>query len=39
MNKKTKTVKVLQDGNGNPIRVVKITVDKSGKVCYNNTKR
>lgn len=36
MNKKTKVVKVLRDGEGNPIRIVKVVVDKSGRVCYNS---
>jgi hypothetical protein len=35
MGKKTKVVKVLRDGEGNPIRMIKITIDKTGKVWYN----
>ena len=39
MNKKTKVVKVLRDGEGNPIRIIKIVVDKSGRVCYNTNRQ
>jgi hypothetical protein len=39
MSEVKQQIKILRDGSGNPIRIVKITVDKSGKVCYNNAKR
>lgn len=30
-------IKILRDGNGTPIRMVKITIDKTGKPWYNTS--
>lgn len=35
MSEVKQQIKILRDGSGNPIRIVKIVVDKSGRVCYN----
>jgi hypothetical protein len=39
MSEVKQQIKILRDGNGNPIRIIKIVVDKSGKVCYNTNRQ
>ena len=33
-----KKVKILRDGNGNPIKIIKINVDKPANKWYNKEK-
>lgn len=37
MHEVKQQIKILRDGSGNPIRMVKITIDKSGKPWYNTS--
>jgi hypothetical protein len=35
MSEVKQQIKILRDGSGNPIRMIKITIDKTGKIWYN----
>ena len=32
-------IKILRDGNGNAVKIVKIVLDKSKSKCYNKEKQ